>query len=677
MNLLNYLQTQANKQQLSANESKLLVESFKKSKPDQKIQIKFDINAQTTTILGLMERILREQQFDLGKGTDFSRGFLRGKVEQKYDRNQGWLAQIPLNDLTLDLSFEVTIYVSSLGQVELTTNRSLTTWVEEFKEELKNRLSKTSPQILAIEKPLDFYSSLSISNHLRLKPGELLTQPFIGNLQDYSGCATLQEVKDLVKSSPSDRDHILPLGVWAFGKPTEPIDYGPPLYLGRFSTGARMEYNGTLVIAPQNSGKTQLIIRWSLAANQAGYNTFIVDVKGNLYQKLKQKGLKGKIYYFNTDPRESSDRLNFLDGLDGLSSESSWQIRQLVHAILPNDGYEKGEMAFYYQNSVNWLHSLIHLVKLYATYYPSQFPNRTADLCDLYELATDENKLYDWISTMQETEAEEFKDLELPFGGVNYWVNKIAILLDPNKFPGGQKIDKYSYQDLTLQIANALEPFSRHGILYSKVSSDKSLSGKLFSLEDLNSTEPITIIFAAREQDLDASTAVISMAIKRLQQLLFERMQQDNLTPILLLLDETRRIRSFKAGEYITFAREAKAGCVLVYQSIEQIKDEREATEILENVGTQIYLGSLVGNTAKRFIEILPKRYRSNFSLSYSLGESSGLSGTWNRQPELIDYFTTNELYHLPAGKWPALVYIKDHPSKKPFLVDMDEQRLA
>ncbi len=44
---------------------------------------------------------------------------------------------------------------------------------------------------------------------------------------------------------------------------------------------------------------------------------------------------------------------------------------------------------------------------------------------------------------------------------------------------------------------------------------------------------------------------------------------------------------------------------------------------------------------------------------------------------EQVPYLSTHDLYWLPAGSWPALVYIKDHPSRKPFLVDMDGERIA
>jgi hypothetical protein len=40
---------------------------------------------------------------------------------------------------------------------------------------------------------------------------------------------------------------------------------------------------------------------------------------------------------------------------------------------------------------------------------------------------------------------------------------------------------------------------------------------------------------------------------------------------------------------------------------------------------------------------------------------------------DLVNYLTTNELYRLPAGEWPALVYINDQARRKLILVDMDD----
>lgn len=260
-------------------------------------------------------------------------------------------------------------------------------------------------------------------------------------------------------------------------------------------------------------------------------------------------------------------------------------------------------------------------------------------------------------------------------GELEPWVTP---LVERARLPGeGARRPEESYRDYTHPLVAALEPFSRHGTLYPKIRD--AGPGDPFDLEDLDRRDQqTTIILAAREQDLATAETVLSMAITRLQHLLFERMdsREDEVRPVLLLLDETRRIRQFEANKYITFAREAKAGCVVVYQSLDQIGDEKQIAEILENVGTQIYLGSLVGNTARYFINTLPRRYRVSVTEQVAFG-ADGRSRTVALGKELVDVLTTNELYHLPAGEWPALVLINDQPRRKPILVDMSDPAAA
>ncbi|MGE3541530.1 MAG: TraM recognition domain-containing protein [Candidatus Tectimicrobiota bacterium] len=539
-----------------------------------------------------------------------------------------------------------------------------------------------------------------------LAPAQEFNGQYTGNLRDYSFCATEEDVQDLYNG-------VLPLGVHAFGESGQAVWYGRPLYLSTYRTGKPMLYNGVLVCAPQNSGKTSLIVRWARAANAAGYNIFLVDVKGNLYTKLLSAGWHGRLYYFSTSPEPVndeplSDRLNFLSGYIqaplGITAATTDRIKQLVTALLPSEGWSGGIEEFHYRNRVVWLTALVHLLLLRQIYYPWKFKDcqslsescqkertaeameccpypaceRTVDLSDLYELAVDERLLYQVISELQsaETRARQEPGVQLPVCGVAYWVRELALLLDRNEIPAGQRPVNESYQQYTVAIKQALEPFGRHGTLYAKIRDNGP--GRLFRLEDLGAqapAEPVTIVLAAREQDQINAETILSMTIARLQQLLFDRMPQDTPRPILLLLDETRRIRGFAANQYITFAREAKAGCVIVYQSLDQIGEERKIYEILENVGTQIYLGSLVGNTAQYFIHTLPKWHRAMHTENVQQA-TSGVTRTQVFGKELVEVLTTNELYKLPAGDYPALVYVADQPRRQPFLVDMNEALL-
>jgi len=441
------------------------------------------------------------------------------------------------------------------------------------------------------------------------------------------------------------------------------------------------EFRGTLICAPQNSGKTSLIIRWAEAANGAGYSLFIIDVKGNLRTKLAGK-VDGPIYYFSTDPDEKCDRMNFLSGLDPLTPKGSEMIREVATTLLPREGHvDRGSKEdFYFRNDSVWLTALIHLLKLREAYWPEYFLDdqgqpREPDLSDLYEVARDEDVLYRWIDDLRvdETLLRE-AGTDPPACGVDYWVKELVLLISPERMPPrhflaesalektgegaldakvaeslkplagqmfgnsdiflravsklindetllqanleqlldltallpeGQRDKEYGYRQYTQAIVTALEPFARHGTLYPKIRSVGD--GQQFALADLDrQDQKVTVLIAAREQDQEKASTVLSLSIKRLQQVLFNRMARSDkaLKPVVLLLDETRRIRAFKANEYVTFAREAQTACVVVYQSIDQIGDTQAITELLENIGTQIYLGTVVGNTARSFIRV-------------------------------------------------------------------------
>ena len=511
-----------------------------------------------------------------------------------------------------------------------------------------------------------------------IAPGGVLATVHTGTLRDYSACAQLSEVQDLGFG-------VLPLGRYAFEAVGVETVTGPELFINRTSGGARLEYNGALVCAPQNAGKTMLVRRWAEAATASnqGYATFVVDVKGNLRQKLEGK-LKGEVFCFSTDPSGESDRINFLDGPMGLDAAESERIVQLATSLLPSRGFvgHGGIDEYHYRNRVIWLAAFIHLLKLAQCYYPEWFLDpeaneRNVDLVDLYELIADESALYDWIFALADAEAGlEGSGVPLPPCGVNHWASELAIMLDPQKINCGQRPERDSYRQYTTALLSALEPFSPHGTLHERVRSFGPR--RLFDIEGVLGGEarPVTVLLVAREQDLDKSTTVLSLVIKRLQWFLFERMQapeEAEKRPVLLLLDEARRIRDFDAAEYVTFAREAKAACVIVYQSIDQILPAEKRIELLENIGTQIYLGSLVGNTARSLIGILPQRQRLELS-EQVVRTANTETLTTTRANRMIDFFSTADLYALPAGRYPALVYINDSPHRPPFFTDLTER---
>lgn len=622
-------------------------------------------------VLGAASRVLKQDGFEIPGGSDAMRSRIEAKFEREYDCRQGWLAFLTKESATLRLGLKVRVAVGTDDVTRLETNHSLVTWEQEFERRLRHLLADIPEDF---EKLARSAKLKAVLHNPVLEPGRELLEAFTGNLRDYSGCATRKEVQDL-------EDGVLPLGYWAFrDDPDARTEHGPALYLTNWRTGAPMIYNGALICAPQNSGKTDLIMRWAIAANRNDYSVFLVDVKGNMRDELGPH-LRGKVFCFSTDPDEDSDRINFLAGLHGTTPRDSMRVRQLVEALLPRDGWEQGEQAYFYQNHFNWFSALVHVTLLVQHYQPEAFARGRAHLGHVFEVASNYRDLLACLRNVAIFEGHAREKGQMPAEpGIDYWRSEIALLLHPDD--GGERTSDYSYRTLTGSIVNALRPFSRFGTLYSKtggarwdgehLSPDRS-----FTLEMLGDpAEPVTMILAAREQDLDDASTILTIAIRKLQQFLFDRMKHKGLRPVLLLLDETRRIRGFKANEYITFARQAQAGCVIVYQSLDQIGEEPAIREILENVGTQIYLGSLTGTTARYFIEGLPVRFRPKFGWNVSYGEGDGAPNVQTGQ-ETVQYFTTNELYRLPAGEWPALVYINGQPRRKPILVDLDRNPLG
>jgi hypothetical protein len=513
-----------------------------------------------------------------------------------------------------------------------------------------------------------------------IAPGQPFEGRMTGTIRDYSGCAEPGSLGDLCSGT-------LPLGQWTFGTSQADLQTGPELFLSKFQNGEPMEFSSVLICAPTGAGKTELLLRWARAANAVGHCCLIVDVKGNMSEKLGK--LRGDLYRISTNPKvvgKSCDRINFLRQLEVLTAPGSQEVRQFAEILLPSEGWRGvgGQDEQIYRNRLLRLVAFLHLLKLRELYFPDFFDkgSRKADLGDLYDLVMDEKAVCDLIKDIQDKERKKIAAGHrsmMPEAGVDHWAGLLAPILSkdlPHNI--GQRSDpKYGYLDYVAGIILALEPFARHGVLYRKIRD--SGPGRRFSLSEIHRTieqQPAAIVLETREQEGESAWTILSLALKSIQPLIFNRWnlpreEREKLRPILLLLDETRRIRNFEADDYITVAREAAAGCVLVYQNLDQVVEQFGDTglnTILENVGTQVYLKSLSGNTAQYFIKSLPERYRTTETVSYA-------DGSVQSRTDAVPYFTKLELYQLPAGRYPALVFIKGRAQSLPFLVNMDSGR--
>jgi hypothetical protein len=638
--------------------------------------------------------------------SDIPQRKLIATLRRDYSTKPIWLDAV--RSARSDWSFQVRIEarVDQAGHATLTIAPRFGPYIRFVESETLQHLQSIPEQDVEIERLAEAALTQSAvrtsSRDSVLAPGEPLRGPYSGTLRDYSRCALDDEVTDLL----SPEGGVLPLGRYAFDHPRLGFQLGSPLFLSplpapRGADGTRLktrralrEHQGCVVCAPPNSGKTELIVRWARAANAAGYNLFIVDVKGNLLPKLQDDyAWQGDLFHLTTDPLVSPadtstgpcHALNVLAGIDPRSRLSIRYVQQLAEALLPGEGLDQGETRVWRRNWLTWLGALIHIALLHDFYYP--WTNRDVDLDDVFQMASDENVLINKLRAIDRKEEEYLAgglplvlpDVRTWFSDISVLVSQIDVVPDTPRRSGmrGARAE-YSYRWLTEQIVSALRPFRRNGLLYDKVSGWRGFPH--FSLDCLTgldeNQQPIkgrqaTVVIAAREQELDDAKTLLTLAIVKLEQALYDRMRHagtGQLTPVVLLLDETRRIRNFNVNDYVSYAREAEAGCVVVYQSLEQIGEEKAVRQLLETVGCQIYLGSVTGATAKHFIDFLPTRDRPSFSIATGGGEGSA---SLQISQQTIPFFSTADLHALPVGDYPAVVYLRDQPRRAPILVTM------
>jgi hypothetical protein len=673
----------------AADRAARYVEAFHADSRPQGEERSIETGYPAASVLKAADWLLKAQSFDTGAGADLSRGALSAQVRRNFGTKPAWL---PVASLRREwsLAIRVEIKVAASGTATIRMAPMVESWVAAFGTDLKALLARSRKIDVTSQRALDAATGGDALRSITLAPGAHLDAPFTGTLRDYSGCATDADVEPF----HAGRGGVLPLGRHAFATPEQPIRLGAPLFLAPMrTTGARREHQGALICAPQNAGKTELMLRWAHAANAAGYNLLIVDVKGTMLQKLARSGRpwRGKLYHVTTDPMVTpgvSDQpchaLNFLDGIEPGTVLADQRVRQIVEALLPEETFKGGEMRWR-TNLLNWMHGLVHLALLKGAYWPAE--RWGTDLADVYKLASSEAALREALCKVDEAERTYLERGLHPLMPVltQTFADLAALLPRETIVPEaphhaelkGERAE-YSYRWMTEHLVSALRPFRVGGLLYDKtIGRLESPQASLLGVSGLDqnlapSSEQVTIVLAARTQELGEARTMLALALARLQQALFERMRHAGnpaLRPVLLLLDETRRIPGFKTNEYVSYAREAEAGCVVVYQSLDQIGNERQIAELLENIGTQVYLGSLTGNTAKHFVAALPTRHRRTFGL-----QAGGDGASLQVGQEQIPYFSTADLYDLPAGDFPALVYVRDQPHRPPILVSLDRR---
>lgn len=479
-------------------------------------------------------------------------------------------------------------------------------------------------------------------------PGQNRPDSFTGSLRDYSRCATLDELANLHEGD-------FPIGRYLW--PEEESRGTVPLYLGapKDASGRPSEhliFRNVCVTAPVGMGKTYSIFRpWSIAAARAGFSTMIFDAKGDLVQELRDPifAAGNRVVIFSTSPEQPSVPWNFMDEVEVLPNgrlKSRRSVEAILDALLPNEGGGDKD-AFASKLFRSWLGGFIQIAK-YAL-------DEEADPQTLYEMARDESRLHELLNMVRAKWPEDV------YARLYYEVNDLF-----DKFEWG-------YTAQLRGVANALTPFV-HEPLRSRTRARPG--GRKFRMTELDS-RPTTLILSCPLQDLDASKRVGSVATSLLLSHIYERRppaegQPDARIPLILLLDETRLL-SAPLAEFLAVGRGFKAGVVLCYQELDQIKDEAMRREMLTNSNTLICLRGVGPGSRKALGERLARATVQVTGVGGSMGEEARQQASVNVTTQEVAVLGEYEIRSLPGPKHVALVHIQDGTVRgsKPFLVDL------
>jgi hypothetical protein len=508
-------------------------------------------------------------------------------------------------------------------------------------------------------------------------PGNAPPEKYDGQLYDYSQFATLQALTTL-------RTGTLPLGHYTFGWGESAI-HDENLYIPQIGTRPGEEL-GVLLCAPQRAGKTHLLLRWTVAAARGKRTVVLIDVKGNLREKIEQalsdSGVSVPVQVFSTDPHSRSDHMNLLWGIHADQIDAQEQLMAFAEAMLPERELGPQDKGVWHRIAVGFARGALQILKL-LEYYELLETNRPANLTDLYNLISRELELVNWIAVLRRHE-EKLRSLGRPLarysvedcivlmaialGRLNWTVSFPDGSTRDEVFEDGERSPERTYMEYVLPLLTALDPFRPAGFMASRTTSTGDSREIRIDRVALG-LQPGVVILSYRENDSGLSTAMLGLTTIRLIQMLDHRRNtpQEKTGDIVLLLDETARIRGLDAPRFVSFVRENRIGYVLVYQSLALIGPKADIQTVLRNIGTWIFLSGLAGEDLAYFNENMPGRETVR-RLEGDQTSPDGRTRSSTQQGREVPFLNAAAAERFPGGSYPAMIRVSGW---RPFFTDL------
>lgn len=383
--------------------------------------------------------------------------------------------------------------------------------------------------------------------------------------------------------TPRDEAHWQDSGQWS-----EQLLAGKTFNLTR--NEARLN---TLIVAPQNTGKTTLMrdyVSWCICN---GYNVIVTDPKGDDYAEQAQYAT----HRLDLDDPERSHKLCVWDPR---ATTPRKKAEVLAEAIIPDPGAEVSAEAHYF--AANARTALGNLCEAWVTAYTITTPTRTvpgrmptlAELRDLLLRQEARDQLRERLSrdSRQFTDLEEVDKLTRPstnsdpIGNLRLALN--VLVKETEGILVGEEEGGYSIDELMRGQGTFLwlrVPISRHP---------------------------------------EAAKVLVRLVVQLYTSAVTDPTMSDHMK--LLLLDEAHQFLTQSIATGMAMGRGKWGGFVLAFQSLAQIRDATLRRDILSTAGNKVVMGALEIEDAEYFSRAfgIHRRPLRSQTTSISTGESIG-----------------------------------------------------
>jgi|GEM_PF-2226705 len=423
----------------------------------------------------------------------------------------------------------------------------------------------------------------------------------------------------------------------------------------------------TLVVAPPGSGKTfSIALPWSRELPLQGQSVFAIDLKGNMYEKLRPhfEGQAMAIRYFDpTDHGHSVcwNPFSELDFKDHIAFRNG--IDRLAEAIFGE--MTEGENRYFDQRDLAFLRAGIEIC---AYAYPDPTLKR------LHDMFLSKESLLLAAEALQNRQTEDMKrepESRLYSDDDRYYQD--AALADLEALLEKRDQARHPHSDIVQGVKNKLRPFGHHAL--ARVTGAPKEGQRPFSFASLSET-PTLFVCATPLSLGHMGTSIAAIMVRMLHHLMNTRFKAQNTSRrLFLVLDEFSKLRMgyHQTLDFMSTSREAKCVSVIFLQDVSQIQyGLREP--ILANCLDRYFLRGAGPQTAAWLTTSLGKRRAPRATMS-----ESAQSGTRQRSEgkamsiseDQVPVLREREIQTTGGLKYGAWVILNSY-SPKPILVNLD-----